>query len=71
MKTTEILISIIDRIQTVYEWFLKMFGHLVEMIKRVKEIVLDFIDFVKDLMYGKEDVQSYLKNYNESEHFFI
>lgn len=71
MNTTEVLIGIIDRVQTVYEWFLKMFGHLVDLVKRVKKIVLDFVEFLKDLLYGKEDLQAFMKNYNETEHYFI
>lgn len=71
MDFTGIIIDLIDKVQTLYEWFLRMFGHIVHLIEKVKEIVLDFIEFIKDAISNEEDLQTFLKNYSDNEHYFI
>jgi phage-related minor tail protein len=71
MDLTGVMINLIDKVQALYEWFVRIFGHVVHLIEKVKEIVLDFIEFIKDAVSSEEDLQAFLKNYSDNEHYFI
>lgn len=71
MDFTGILINLIDRVQALYEWFTRMFGHIIDLIAKVKEMVLDFIQFITEALNNEEDLQAFLKNYSDNEHYFI
>ena len=40
MSATDAIIAVIDRFQSLYEWFLKIFGRIVDLFERFKEFIL-------------------------------
>ncbi|MBA5792787.1 hypothetical protein H1R17_01955 [Flavobacterium sp. xlx-214] len=71
MNVTDAVISIIDRFQSLYEWFLKIFGRIVDLFERFKEFILSLVEYVLETFDNEEDVQAFLKNYLDNEHSFI
>lgn len=71
MSTTNAVIAIIDRFQTIYEWFLRILGQVVDLFERFKEFILKLVEYVIETFDSEEDAQSFLKNYLDNEHSFI
>lgn len=71
MDTTNAVIAIIDRFQSIYEWFLRVLGSIVDLFERFKEFILKLVEYVIDTFDNEEDAQAFLKNYLDNEHSFI
>lgn len=71
MSATDAIIAIIDRFQALYEWFLRIFGRIVDLFERFKEFILSLVEYVLDTFNTEEEVQAFLKNYLDNEHSFI
>lgn len=71
MNPTNTVIAIIDRFQSLYEWFLRILGHVVDLFERFKEFILKLVEYVIETFDSKEDAQAFLKNYLDNEHSFI
>ncbi|MDO5636425.1 MAG: hypothetical protein Q4G18_04165 [Myroides sp.] len=71
MDTTNAVIAIIDRFQAIYEWFLRILGHIVDLFERFKEFILKLVEYVIDTFDNEADAQAFLKNYLDNEHSFI
>ncbi|KAA5538366.1 hypothetical protein [Paenimyroides baculatum] len=71
MNTTNAIISIIDRFQSLYEWFLRILGRVVDLFERFKEFILNLVEYVINNFDTEEDASNFLKNYLDNEHSFI
>ncbi|HLW41810.1 MAG TPA: hypothetical protein VKY82_05530 [Flavobacterium sp.] len=71
MNVTDTIISFIDRFQTLYEWFLRFIGRVVDLFDRFKDLVLSLVEYVIDTFDNEQDANAFLKNYLENEHSFI
>ncbi|WCM41852.1 hypothetical protein MG290_13040 [Flavobacterium sp. CBA20B-1] len=71
MDTTNAVIAIIDRFQSIYEWFLRILGNVIDLFERFKEFILKLVEYVIDTFSSEEDAQAFLKNYLDNEHSFI
>jgi len=71
MNTTNAIIAIIDRFQALYDWFLRIIGHVVDLFERFREFILSLVEYVLDNFATEEDAQNFLKNYLDNEHSFI
>lgn len=71
MDITDAIISIIDRFQTLYEWFLRFLSRAIDLFERFKDFILSLVEYVVNTFDSEEDAHSFLKNYLENEHNFI
>lgn len=71
MNTTNAIIAIIDRFQSIYEWFLRILGRVVDLFERFKEFILSLVEYVISNFDTEEDAHNFLKNYLDNEHSFI
>lgn len=71
MNTTNAIIAIIDRFQSLYEWFLRIMGRVIDLFERFKEFILSLVEYVLDNFDTEEDTHNFLKNYLDNEHSFI
>lgn len=71
MNTTNAIIAIIDRFQSLYEWFLRILGRIVDLFERFKEFILNLVEYVINNFDTEEDASNFLKNYLDNEHSFI
>lgn len=71
MNVTDAIISIIDRFQSLYEWFLKFIGHVVDLFDRFKSFILSLVEYLIETFDSQEDANAFLKNYLDNEHSFI
>lgn len=71
MNTTNAIIAIIDRFQSLYEWFLRVLGRVVDLFERFKEFILNLVEYVLNNFDTEEDVHNFLKNYLDNEHSFV
>lgn len=71
MNATDAIIAVIDRFQSLYEWFFRILGQIVDLFERFKEFILNLVEYVIDTFDSEEDVQTFLKNYLDNEHSFI
>jgi len=71
MNTTNAIIAIIDRFQSLYEWFLHILGRVVDLFERFKEFILNLVEYVINNFDTEEDASNFLKNYLDNEHSFI
>ena len=71
MNTTNAIIAIIDRFQSLYEWFLRTLGRVVDLFERFKEFILNLVEYVINNFDTEEDASNFLKNYLDNEHSFI
>ncbi|MEG0916900.1 MAG: hypothetical protein RSF68_07795 [Myroides sp.] len=71
MNTTNAIIAIIDRFQSLYEWFLRILGRVVDLFERFKEFILNLVEYVINNFDTEEDANNFLKNYLDNEHSFI
>ncbi len=71
MNTTNAVIAIIDRFQSLYEWFLRILGRVVDLFERFKEFILNLVEYVINNFDTEEDASNFLKNYLDNEHSFI
>lgn len=71
MDTANAIIAIIDRFQSLYEWFIRILGHAVDLFQRFKEFILNLVEYVLDNFDTQEDAHNFLKNYLDTEHSFI
>ncbi|MEG1021591.1 MAG: hypothetical protein RSE50_08735 [Myroides sp.] len=71
MNTTNAIIAIIDRFQSLYEWFLRILGRVVDLFERFKEFILNLVEYVINNFDTEEDASNFLKNYLDNEHSFI
>jgi len=71
MDCTDIMIKIIDRCQTIYEWFVRLFGNVVDLFARIKDFVLDLVYYVKNKFSTESEIEAFLRNYLEDEQLFV
>ena len=71
MDYNEMLIALVDKAQSLYEWLVKMFGHIVDWFERLKNLIIDLVLFLRDKFSSQDEIDAFLKNYLENEHFFI
>lgn len=71
MNITDTIISIIDRFQMLYEWFLRFLSRVVDLFERFKDFILSLVEYVVNTFDSEEDAHAFLKNYLETEHSFI
>ncbi len=71
MNTTNAIIAIIDRFQSLYEWFIRILGRVVDLFERFKEFILNLVEYVLDNFDTEEDAHNFLKNYLDNGHSFI
>lgn len=71
MDYNEIIIALVDKAQSLYEWLVKMFGHIVDWFERLKNFVIDLVLYLKDKFSSQEEINTFLKNYLDNEHSFI
>ena len=62
MNTTNAIIAIIDRFQSLYEWFIRILGRVVDLFERFKEFILNLVEYVLDNFDTEEDAHNFLKN---------
>lgn len=71
MDYTEIVIGIIDRVQIAYEWLVKLFGQIVGLFERFKDYILDLVYTLKQKLSSQDEIDNFIKNYIDNEHYFI
>ncbi len=71
MDYTDILINIIDKVQAIYEWFVRVFGEVAGWFERFKNFILDLVSIIKAQFTGKHNLEAILENYLETEQIFI
>ncbi len=71
MDYNEIIISLVDKAQTLYEWLVRFFGHIVDWFERLKNFILDIVYYIKDKLRTEDEIEAFLKNYIDNEHIFI
>jgi len=71
MDYTDIIIRIIDRCQFIYEWFVRLFGHVVDLFDKIKNWILDLVYYIKDKITTENEIETFLKNYIENDQLFV
>lgn len=71
MDYTDIIIGIIDRCQYIYEWFVRLFGHVVDLFDKIKNWILDLAYAIKDKITTENEIERFLKNYIEDDQLFV
>lgn len=71
MDYTEIIIGIIDRVQIAYEWLVKLFGQIVGLFERFRDYILDLVYTIKHKFVSQDEIDNFIKNYIDNEHYFI
>lgn len=71
MDYTDIIIKIIDRCQVIYEWFVRLFGNVLDLFEKIKTFILELVEYVKEKFDSEIEIEAFLKNYIENEHIFV
>ncbi len=71
MDYTDIIIRIIDRCQFIYEWFVRLFGHVVDLFDKIKNWILDLAYAIKDKITTENEIEKFLRNYIEDDQLFV
>lgn len=71
MDYTDIIIRIIDRCQFIYEWFVRLFGHVVDLFEKIKNWILDLAYTIKDKITTENEIEAFLRNYIENDQLFV
>lgn len=71
MDYTDVIIRIIDRCQIIYEWFIRLFGHVVDLFAKIKDFILDLVYYIKDKFTTENEIEAFLKNYIENDQLFV
>ena len=71
MDYTDIIIKIIDRCQFIYEWFVRLFGHVVDLFEKIKNWILDLAYTIKDKITTENEIEAFLRNYIENDQLFV
>ena len=76
MDYTDIIIRIIDRCQFIYEWFVRLFGHVVDLFDKIKNSNNYMINkkiayAIKDKITTENEIEKFLRNYIEDDQLFV
>lgn len=70
-KVVDFLINLIEIVQAIYDFCLKVLAFCVRSINKVRLWVIQFIDYIYKLLAKPEDLEYLLSNYQDEEHYFI
>lgn len=71
MNYTDIIIRIIDRCQIIYEWFVRLFGNVIDLFEKIKDFILELVEYIQEKFSSEVEIENFLKNYIENEHIFV